>query len=90
MTKITLELDEEYYEDLVAAAKVAERSIDDFISEEMISIADLINTHGNLTTVTLARHRQAKNAAFFEQFSAAEGKDDQVEQWAMRQKEKKS
>ena len=90
MTKITLELDEEDYEDLIAAAKVADRSVEDFILEEMLSLADQINVHENLTTVTLARHRKAKNAQFFQRFEAAGEKDSQVEEWAARQSEKKS
>ncbi|MEM6901674.1 MAG: hypothetical protein AAF556_00365 [Pseudomonadota bacterium] len=90
MTKVTLEFDEDEYEELAAAAKLAERSVEDFVIEEMLSLADQINIHENLTTVTLARHRQAKNAKFFEQFESAGEEDRQVAEWAARQSEKKS
>lgn len=82
MKNIALELDDDEYEDLEAAAQIAERDIDDFILEEILSLARIINLHGNLSAVKLDRHRQSRNRALLDAVRQAGEGDTAIQDWA--------
>ena len=83
--RIEITVTPEEYQELARAARLAERSVVDFVVEEALSLARLINTHGNLTTATLARHRQETFAAFQDAFDQAGKEDTAIRDWADRQ-----
>ena len=85
MPKVVLELDEDDLEALTMAAEVAERPLEEFIAEEILSIADLINVQGNLKHVTLARHRDAENAQFNQSFNSSGRAQGPIGDWARKQ-----
>lgn len=85
MAEIKIEFDEDELEALAAAAETAERSVEDFIAEEILSLADQINLHGNLKHVTLARHRDAEATEFFDNFNSSGRAAGPIEQWARKQ-----
>lgn len=86
MPKISIEFDEDDLETLRMAAEVAERSLEDFITEEMLGLADMINIQGNLKHVTLERHRRAESAEFFQHFNKSGRAQKPIDEWAKRNK----
>lgn len=90
MARIVIEIDDDDLATLTSAAAVAERSVEQFIIEEMLEIADLINVSGNLKHVTLARHRQPEREAFFEAFNKSGRAAAPVREWARRWRDRKT
>ncbi|MEO0392201.1 MAG: hypothetical protein AAF213_03015 [Pseudomonadota bacterium] len=88
MPIITIEFDEEDWEALTRAAKIAERSVAEFMAEEAMDLADLINISDDLRHVTLARHRAAENKEFFKHFNKSGRASGPVEEWGRRQQRK--
>ncbi|MEO1774942.1 MAG: HD domain-containing protein [Pseudomonadota bacterium] len=85
-TTLILSFDEP--EDLAVlryAAEIAERSVEDFVKEEILHLADTIAATSSLRYVELARDKEAENRAFIEVFQAAAKHDTVVADWAARQ-----
>ena len=87
MAKIVLEIDDDDLQMLQMAAKVADRTVEEFILEEIIDLADLININGDFKHVTLARHRNAESAEFFNHFNSSGKAQAPITEWAKRQRE---
>lgn len=70
------------------AARMAERSANAFVVEEMTDLAYWITGQGNLKGIPLARTREAEDKAFFAAISASERKHIPIREWAERQRRK--
>ncbi|MEM6276697.1 MAG: hypothetical protein AAF714_07070 [Pseudomonadota bacterium] len=70
------------------AARIADRTTNEFILEEMIEFAQWITAQGHLKDIPLARTRAEENRAFVEAFVASERKHAPIREWLERQKRK--
>ncbi|MEM6372306.1 MAG: hypothetical protein AAF727_05950 [Pseudomonadota bacterium] len=68
------------------AAKLADRSTNSFLVEEITDLAYWITGQGNIKGVPLARGRVAENEAFIKAFAASERKHVPIREWVERQK----
>ena len=82
---LNITLSDDDFAVLQEASRLAGRSPKDFVTEEAMSLADVIAGQGSIKGLTLARHRDVEAAEFIAAFTQSEDKATPVAEWVRRQ-----
>jgi uncharacterized protein (DUF1778 family) len=86
MARLTLEFEDiDDFDMLCDAARIAGRSPEQFVLEEVLYLAGMIAATGGTQSVRLARHHRERNAEFFAAFRKGAMQDTAIADWARSQ-----
>ncbi len=82
---LVLELPQADYWIVEEAARLADRDMTGFVTEEIVGLSDRIVAQGSLKDIKLDRDYVADSKAFIEAFTRSERKHGPIREWAARQ-----